>query len=121
MTSSEEWAQEVWIRRKTNLVFRDPARCRNFDPGQLVCPLTGNTILCGGPAEYFSKKMPCWTPSPGEGDLLPIDILYGCYDPVSRSIHVFVDRIRQDAPMLDASPYELERIVRIHEYAHAIV
>jgi hypothetical protein len=63
--------------------------------------------------------MPCWTPSAAEEQLFPIDILYGCYDPVNRSIQIFVERIRQDAPMFKATACELERVVRTHEYAHA--
>lgn len=118
--SSEEWAQTVWTIRKTDLAFRDPSRCPNFDPGESVHRFTRNINLCGGPTEYFSTKMPCWTPSAAEEQLLPIDILYGCYDAVNRSIQIFVDRIRQDAPMFKATPCDLERIVRIHEYTHAI-
>jgi hypothetical protein len=118
--SSEEWAESVWVMRKTELVFRYPSRCPNFDPGECVRRVTRNIVLCGGSSEYFSTKMPCWTPSAAEEQLFPIDVLYGCYDAVNRSIQIFVDRIRQDAPMFNATPCDLERIVRIHEYAHAI-
>ena len=65
--------------------------------------------------------MPCCTPSAAQDELYPIDVLYGCYDAVNRSIQIFVDRIRQDAPIFKATACDLERVVRIHEYAHAIV
>lgn len=66
--------------------------------------------------------MPTWHPkTPEEDGLHPIDVLYGCYDPRTRSIDIFVDRIRQDASVFGAEADEILEIVRIHEHAHAVV
>ena len=45
----------------------------------------------------------------------------GRYDAATRSIEVFVDRIKQDARTFGAEPEELLEIVRIHEHAHAVI
>jgi hypothetical protein len=58
---------------------------------------------------------------PDESDLLPIDVLYGCYDPTTRSIKIFIKRIEQDANLFGAEPSELCEIVRLHEHTHTIV
>jgi hypothetical protein len=66
--------------------------------------------------------MPVWLPKTPEQDRLrPIDALYGCYDPTTRSIEIFVNRIRQDASTFAAEADEFLEIVRIHEHAHAVV
>jgi hypothetical protein len=92
------------------------------EPTLLIQRIASNPILCGGPIEYFSKDMPVWLPkTPEEDRLRPIDVLYGCYDPKTRSICIFVNRIRQDARTFGAETDELLEIIRIHEYAHAVV
>lgn len=98
--------------------WRDPAR----EPSCLVQRFTGNLTLCGSPTEYFSHEMPIFRPNrPEEEKLLPIDILYGCYDPLTRSINIYVERICQDAEKFGAEYEEFLQIIRIHEYAHAVV
>jgi hypothetical protein len=58
---------------------------------------------------------------PEEEGLRPVDIVYGCCKPTRRSIEIYVETIREDAPMYGANDGELLQIVRIHEYAHAVV
>jgi hypothetical protein len=66
--------------------------------------------------------MPVWHPAtPDEDGLRPIDVLYGQYDPTTRSIEIFVNRINQDAETFGGEPDELLELVRIHEHAHAVV
>ncbi len=123
MNSAEIWAQAVWADMKTKLLFSEgPQAVFDREPAIVAQRLTRNVLLCGGPTEFFSKSMPVWnSPSPTQDDLLPIDILYGVYHPTDRSIEIFVNRIRQDAPIFGAEPAELTEIVRIHEFAHAVV
>ena len=83
--------------------------------------LARNPILCGGPAEYFSQDKPVKLGSHYDDRLRSIDILYGHYELKTREIEIFVKRIDQDANIYGAEPGELCEIVRIHEYAHAIV
>jgi hypothetical protein len=93
-----------------------------YEPATLVQRITKNVILCGGPSEHYSNKMPAVPHDPDvDFDLLPIDILYGCYNPDKRAITLYVKRIEQHAPRFGAKFEDLLPIVHIHEYAHAIV
>ena len=123
MNSAESWAKGAFSAKNAHRVMLQRPDALLFqEPGQLIQLLTQHIFLCGGPVEYFSKRMPTWNPpSPAEETLRPIDVLYGVYRPSDRSIEVFVNRIEQDAPMFDAHRDELATIVRLHEYAHAIV
>jgi len=88
----------------------------------LVQIVTGNVFLCGSPVEHFSQKMPVLKPDSAEDERLrPIDILYGRYTPVDRTIEILVNRIEKDAPEFGCEPGELIKLIRIHEYAHAVV
>jgi hypothetical protein len=79
-------------------------------------------MLARGPIEIFSTKLPVYSgPSTKDDGLLPIDVLYGRYIPEDLRIEIFVDRIRADAPRFGAEYSDLLTIVRIHEYAHAVV
>lgn len=92
------------------------------EPALVVQRVARNPILCAAPTEYFSREMPVWQPDPADhDDLRPIDVLYGCYEPTSREIKVFVNRIEQDAPIYGAEARELCDVVRIQEYCHAVV
>ena len=92
------------------------------EPATLVQRVTNNVILCGGPSVHYSDNMPVVPHEPDlDFDLLPIDILYGGYDPDKRAITLYVKRIEQDATIFGATFDELLAIVQIHEYAHAVV
>ncbi len=120
MTFAEHWATAI---RALDILRRPCQRAVPDDePTLLVQRIAGNPVLCGGPIEHFSNNMPVWfSKTPEEDSLRPIDVLYGQYDPTARSIEVFVNRIRQDARSFAAEPAELLEIVRIHEWAHAVV
>ncbi|HZA55828.1 MAG TPA: hypothetical protein VE616_16380 [Candidatus Udaeobacter sp.] len=119
MTSAEDWARAI---RVSDILLRGhPRAVAEDEPTLLVQRIARNPVLCGGPVEHFSQDIPIWVPkTPDEDSLHPIDVLYGTYDPRSRSINIFVNRIRQDAKSFGAEPNELLEIVRIHEYAHAV-
>jgi hypothetical protein len=120
MTSAEDWATAI---RVSDILLRGHQRAVAEDePALLVPRIARNPVLCGGPVEHFSQDMPVWAPkTPDEDSLCPIDVLYGTYDPKTRSIDIFVHRIRQDAKSFGAEPNELLEIVRIHEHAHAVI
>lgn len=120
MSAAEDWATAL---RCSDILNRGYYRVEAADePALLVQRVSRNPILCGGPAEYFSQDMPVWHPqAKDEQDLRPIDVLYGRYDPITREIEIFVNRIASDAGMYGAEPDELREIVRIHEHAHAVV
>jgi hypothetical protein len=83
--------------------------------------LTRNVVLCGGPIELFTQQMPVYPGSRAQDNLAPIDVLYGRYIPKDLRIEIFVNRIREDAPRFHSEFLDLLTVVRIHEYAHAIV
>jgi len=120
MSSAEDWAT---AQRCSDVLLRGHHRVESADePTLLVQRLARNPILCGGPTEYFSQNMPVRLPgSPYDDSLRPIDVLYGRYDPKTREIEIFVNRIDQDANIYGAEPGDLREIVRIHEHAHAVV
>jgi hypothetical protein len=90
------------------------------DARTLAERLTGNVML-HSPTETFSQLMPTYSPPPEDEGLAPIDIVYGHYSPESRLIEIFVNRIRHGAQQFGWEFADLLEIVRIHEYAHAIV
>lgn len=92
------------------------------EPRIAVQSAVGNVILCDAPVECYSKSTPVFTPrSPSEKqDWRPIDVLYGTYNPKTRCIEIYVDNIRRDAALYGEYADVLQ-IVRLHEYAHAMV
>jgi len=119
MSDSEAWAVGV---RSISRLNGDRFPASADEPSLLVQRVTKNLFLCEGPVEHFSNQLPIWVPPPPDDDQLrPIDILYGKYDPRAKSIEIYIDRIRQDAKTFRAESDELLEIVRIHEYAHALV
>ena len=74
-----------------------------------------------GPTEIFSKQVPTNSPLSEDDGLIPIDKLYGRYLPESRSIEIFIKSVRRGAQQFGWESADLLKIVRIHEYAHAIV
>lgn len=103
-----------------NLKFRETA-VLSCDARTLVEKITGNVMLSLGPAEIFSDERPTYRPSDSEDDLAPIDILYGCYDRSALRITIFAKNIEADASKFSDGPDDLLTVVRIHEYAHAMV
>jgi hypothetical protein len=120
VNSADNWATAI---RTTDKLLRGHQRAVPQDePTLLIQRIAKNPILCGSPIEHFSQDMPASLPkTPAQDGLRPIDVLYGCYDPKTRSIDIFVNRIRQDASTFGAEADEILEIVRIHEHAHAVV
>jgi hypothetical protein len=117
----ETWATAI---RFADRVKRGcPTLSAECSPPMLVQRVTQNVVLSGGPCESFSQRMPVWIPptTAPRQDHLPIDVLYGTYSPGERKITEYIKRIQSDARMFGAEPNELLEIVRVHEYAHAIV
>ena len=54
-------------------------------------------------------------------DIIPIDEYLGRYDSSTQEITIFSKSIKQAASILKASPFHLTLIVRLHEYAHALL
>lgn len=120
MTSAEDWATAI---RVSDILLRGHTHAAaEEEPSLLLQRIAGNPVLCGGPVEHFSRVMPVWAPKTlDEERLRPIDVLYGTYDPSTRSIDIFVNRIHQDAKTFGVDPNQLLEIVRIHEHAHAVI
>jgi hypothetical protein len=92
-----------------------------YEPRLAVQAVTRNVMLCDAPLERFSNKTPAFIPArPEQEGWRPIDVLYGSYDPVSRSVDIYIDNIRRDAPLFGECADVLQ-VVRLHEYAHATV
>src|SRR5262249_21653655 len=90
------------------------------EPARMVQDLTGTVFLYGGPNEVASDEMPSRVRS-SQSEHLSIDEFYGSYNPRTRTIEIYRNRILQDHKMFGCSPEELTQLVRLHEYAHAAV
>ncbi len=75
------------------------------------------------PTEIYSEDQPTFMPrSAEEEDWIPIDVLLGCYRPQNRTIFIFHRNIEHCAThRLHCDVSDLEIVVRLHEYAHALV
>ena len=114
MSDSEAWA--TGVRTADILLHGHHGPASADEPSLLVQRVTKNLFLCEGPVEHFSNQMPVRVPiSPDDENLRPIDVLYGKYNPETKSIEIYIDRIRQDAKTFGAESDELLEIVRIHE------
>ena len=114
-----DWATAV---RCFDLMMRDRAPHSFPDPSIATQLQSGHAFVLGAPSENFSEKTPVWLPAtPQDAEYLPIDVLYGTYDPKTRVIEIYVNRIGQDAKRFGAEFEELLSIVRLHEYVHALV
>jgi hypothetical protein len=120
MTDANDWAIKVRVMDKLTCGGRSLPRFD--DPRVLVQRVTQSSILCGGPNELFSQLMPIYVPDKPEDEALrPIDKVYGLYDPGTESVHIFIRQIQRDASRYTWEPSTLTELVRIHEYAHAVV
>jgi len=90
------------------------------DARTLVERTTQNAMLSLGPFEEFSNQRPIYASSTPD-DLAPIDALYGIYKPENLEITIFVENIKADAHRFRLPYADFLSIVRLHEYAHAIV
>lgn len=119
MGDSEAWARAI---RATNVLIQGHAKAvAACEPRLAVQAVTRNVVLCDAPLECFSDKTPVFVPDgPDEERWRPIDVLYGSYNSVSRHIEIYIDNIRRDASLFGEF-VDVLQIVRLHEYAHAIV
>lgn len=119
MDDSKAWAKAI---RVTNVLQHGHSKVADpCEPRLAMQAITRNVVLCDAPLERFSDKTPAFIPNaPEQERWRPIDVLYGSYNPASRLIEIYVDNIRRDASLFGDFADVLQ-IVRLHEYAHAIV
>jgi hypothetical protein len=91
------------------------------DARTLLERTTQNAILSLGPFEVFSNQRPTYVSSKSEDHLAPIDVLYGIYKPKDLEITIFVENIKADAHRFRLGYADFLSVVRLHEYAHAII
>ncbi len=119
VSDSEKWAVAVWVADRLR---RGPRAGVRMDDARLIAERSlGSLMLYAGPTESFSEKMPAYSPAAEEEGLAPIDVLYGRYDADHLLVEIFINRIRADAPRFRCEVSDLLTVVRLHEYAHAIV
>ena len=92
-------------------------------PRQLLEAATGLGFLHGreikSPGEWVDTGEP--PRRIGDGEWAPIDECLGLYDPKRSRINLFEQGIRDASSMLTCSMDDLCLIVRVHEFAHALV
>lgn len=117
MEDSKAWARA--IRVANILMCGDLDVVAPYEPRLAVQAITRNVVLSDSPLERFSEKMPAFVPDKPEAERWrPIDVLYGSYNPASRSIEIYIDNIRRDATLF-GEVRDFLQVVRLHEYAHA--
>lgn len=122
-----EWAQAVrvmdglarWGSRRDSDGSIPPVE----HPAILIQAALQETFRPASPTEIYSDDRPTFVPrSPQEEDWVPIDILLGCYQARNRTIRIFHRNIQHFASAeFHCNVSDLEAIVRLHEYAHALV
>lgn len=92
-------------------------------PAVLIQAALQETFRPTSPVEVYSDHRPDFAPQTAEQEeWIPIDILLGCYEPSSREIKIFIRNIIHFADtVFKRNPSDVEFIVRLHEYAHAIL
>lgn len=93
------------------------------EPSVLLQNRTTTVFLSGGPKERFSDRIIALPPelAGSYADLVPIDLLLGSYDPKNRLITIYVEMIKKIAKRFTWQFDDLLFLVRLHEYAHALV
>ena len=92
-------------------------------PAILTQAALEETFRPASPAEIYSDDQPTFvSQSPEQDRWVPIDIVLGCYLSKSRIIKIFHKNIAYFATAkFNCIPTDLELIVRLHEYAHALI
>jgi hypothetical protein len=93
------------------------------DPPLLVQEANLEVFRPSSPAEVYSTDQPAFSPrSPEEENWIPIDVLLGRYEAGRRTIKIFYRNVWKYASShLRCRPADLEYVVRVHEYCHALV
>lgn len=117
MTANDAWAATVLLCDEYSQV--SPTPFLPPDPLQSVMSLTHNCIPGGGPTEVYSLDLP--HPPSQDETIRPIDSLYGSYSASARKITIYAQAIERDKALYGATYQDFLYIVRLHEYAHAIV
>jgi Domain of unknown function (DUF4160) len=123
MTGLAEWAIVEHVTKRLLLSPQTPGT-ELLEPAALLWQVCGFSISSFGAQEYFSPKQPSVVEGAGksyQSDELPIDVLFGTYRPTERRIELFHKNIARHAPAFEAEFSQLLKIVRLHEYAHALV
>ncbi len=92
-------------------------------PAVLIQAALQETFRPTAPTEVYSEDQPSFMPrSAEEENWIPIDMLLGCYTMKTRTVTIFHRNIERFANHpLQCNVSDLETIVRLHEYAHALV
>lgn len=123
MTGLSEWATAEAVAKRLMSGGRNTGT-KSLEPAALLGQACGFSMTSFGPQEFFSPKQPAVVSSGGQSnqsDELPIDVLFGTYQPATRRIELFHKNIQHYAPAFTAEFPQLLKIVRLHEYAHALV
>jgi hypothetical protein len=114
-----DWATLV----KVDYALRDsPSVILPPHPAVAVANVVHAILRPHWPHELYSDERPAYLPPSGEDDLIPVDVLLGCYSSAERTIKIFIRNIEYYAhAVFHTAPDDLARIVRLHEYGHALV
>ncbi len=117
MSTEASWAAAVIL---ADYMDREASGIPDLeDPLQALQTITDNTFAASAPRERYSTELVA-LPKSSE-DFLPIDGLYGQYSPLTREVIIYTAAIDRDKHLYGASFEELLHIVRLHEYAHALL
>lgn len=114
------WAKAILVT--DSLLHGHSKNVAASEPRVAVQIAIQNVILCDAPVERYSKSTPVFSPqSPAEDESWrPIDVVYGSYNPRTRCIEIYIDNIAREAALYGEYADVLQ-VVRLHEYAHAMV
>jgi hypothetical protein len=123
----QEWAQAlICMEQLAGSSYRNPP-FRSLPglehPAIITQAAFEETFRPASPIEVYSDDRPVFVrKSQSEDPWIPIDVLLGCYDPQGRIIKIFHKNVEHFASAkFNCAPRDLEFIVRLHEYAHALI
>jgi hypothetical protein len=117
--NAENWA--IAVTMIDILKFCMVAAQRMPDPRLVLEALAKNSLSSCAPSESYSLKIPRLPQKYIDQEYLPIDVLFGSYNPRSRRISIYVNSIEGRRRIFDSSFEDCLYIVRLHEFAHALV
>lgn len=119
MTNEQNWAICATM---FDIIKHDQATDHKMpDPRLTLEAISKNHLSSCSPSESYSREIPALSREFSDGEYLPIDALFGNYNHRTRRILIYYRSIEKYRSAFEGSFEDILHIVRLHEFAHALV